>query len=141
MEKITIKTMIEKSDIPAKLIRSTINQLGGFESFKESARDITRHGIDGGFHGFIYYSDTMDFFKRNRKDILVILQNDVECFGSSGLLEFIKSFNCANDCTIDEIARAIYQGKGDCVEQVYNCLAWYAGETVCRLYDDLTQDD
>ena len=67
MKKITIKNMIENSEIPASLIRSTIKQFGGFESFRESAPDVSNHGIAGGFNGFIYYSDTCDFFKRNKE--------------------------------------------------------------------------
>ena len=137
MTHVTIKDMIEKSDIPAPLIRYTIRQFGGFETFKASAVDVVNHGISGGFHGFTYYTDTVAFFKRNRRHILTILENDAECLGQ-GLLEMVRGFRCLGpDYTIDEIARAIYQGKGAYVDQIYNCLTWYAVETVCRLYTDL----
>ena len=137
MKHVTIKDMTENSDIPAPLIRSTIRQFGGLESFRESAVDVVSHGISGGFHGFIYHADTAAFFKRNRKHILTILRNDAECFGQ-GLLEMVQGFRCLGpDYSLDEIARAIYSGKGDGVAQIYNCLCWYAGEAVCRLYTDL----
>lgn len=137
MKHVTIKDIIKKSDMPADLVRSTIRQFGGFEAFKESASDVVNHGICGGFHGFIYYTDTVAFFKRNREHILTILRNDAECF-DQGLLEMVQGFRClGSDYSLDEIARAIYAGKGDGVAQIYNCLSWYAGETVCRLYTDL----
>jgi hypothetical protein len=56
----TVKTTaqaISDSGIPAKLVRSVIWQLGG----KESLQDIANNSIDGGFHGFIYYSETIPF--------------------------------------------------------------------------------
>ena len=68
--KITTKQMIENSDIPASLIRATIKQFGGFESFKESAQDVASYGISGGFHGFIYHCDTCAFYAKQRKDIV-----------------------------------------------------------------------
>ena len=140
MKHVTVKAMIEKSDIPAPLIRSTIRQFGGFEAFKESAVDVVNHGISGGFHGFTYYTDTVAFFKRNRRHILTILENDAECFGQ-GLLEMIQGFRCLGQAySLDEIARAIYSGKGGEVAQIYNCLSWYAGETVCQLYYGITQE-
>ena len=142
MKNITINEMIKNSNIQASLIRSTIKQFGGFESFKESAQDVSNHGIDGGFHGFIYYTDTCAFFKRNRKEIMAMAEAMANDFGQ-GTLEMIAGFNCMKslDVTQDEIARAIYTGKGEVAEQIETCLAWYAGEGVSRLYVDLTEND
>ena len=140
MKKITIKGMIENSNIPAKLIRSAIRQFGGFESFKELASDVSNYGINGGFHGFIYYVDTVAFFKRNRHEIMAMAENYADDFGT-GVLEMIRGFNCMKGFEIDEIARVVYAGKGDCSEQIHNCLSWYAGEEVCRLYTDLMEQD
>lgn len=50
---VTLKKLVERSNIPESLIRAVVRQMGGWESFKESAPDICRGGIDGGFHGFI----------------------------------------------------------------------------------------
>jgi len=101
--------------------------------------DIARHGIDGGFHGFIYYVDTVAFFKRNKKAILAMADEYARDFGYSGALELFASFNCMNGFTQDEIARAIYAGKGACKEQIINCLAWFAGEEVSRAYYDICE--
>jgi hypothetical protein len=139
MKKITIKQMIENSNIPAKLIRSVIKQSGGFESFIESAQDIANHGIDGGFHGWIYYTDTCAFFKRNKSAILKLAED--QAF-EQGMLEMIQNFGDFrnNPISLDEVARAIYQGKGEMCEQIQNVMAWYAAEEVVRLYNDLTEE-
>jgi len=39
--------------------------------------------------------------------------------------------------SVDEVARAIYQGRGEMAEQILNVLAWYALEEVARAYCDL----
>ena len=67
--KITIQKMIDSSDIAPKLIRAVIAQSGGWESFKECARDLSRQA-DAGFHGWIYYTDTVKFTQRNKDNIL-----------------------------------------------------------------------
>lgn len=141
---ITIKKMIEQSNIPAKLIRSTIKQFGGFDAFRESAPDVANHGISGGFHGFIYYADTVPFFRRNRKEIIKMSTEQAkEVTDRGGMLEMVAGFNCMTslEVTPDEIARAIYTGKGECADQILNCLAWYAGEEVARLYCDLVNQE
>lgn len=143
MKKVTIKNMIENSEIPASLIRSAVKQFGGFESFRESAPDVSNHGIAGGFNGFIYYSDTCDFFKRNKEYIIDLAESQASAFGYKSLLEMVKDFNCIKnlDVSESEILQAVYQNKGDSVEQIQNCLAWYAGEEVCRLYNDLLEQE
>ena len=34
---------------------------------EEDYKQIAKHGIDGGFNGFIYYKDTVKFFNENEK--------------------------------------------------------------------------
>ena len=127
--------LIDSTNIPESLVRAVVRQMGGWESFKESAPDITRHGIDGGFHGFIYYRDTEPFAKRNRKAILEMASEQAKQFGS-GLVEMIMGFGCFKHSkpTESEIVEAL-AGRGT-ETQVPNALAWYAGEEVARAYCD-----
>ena len=75
MKTLSLKQLIEKSGhIDPKLIRAVVNQFGGWESFKESAEDVTNHGIDGGYGGFVYYNETCAFFKRNRGAIMELAE-------------------------------------------------------------------
>ena len=131
---------MNKSDFCKDALNAAVvRQLGGWTSFKESAGDITDHGIDGGFHGFIYYMDTVPFGKRNREAIKRALKEDAESMGEP-LLKMVASFRCLDDqCQEEEIAECLY-GSGcadeNAATQIYNALAWYAGETVARRYVD-----
>ena len=39
----SLVNLIDSTNIPESLVRSVVRQMGGWESFKESAPDITRH--------------------------------------------------------------------------------------------------
>lgn len=137
----TIKNLIENSNLPAALIRAVVRQSGGWESFCEMAPDITNHGIDGGFHGWIYYNETMAFTRKNKAAILEALKNLADDLGE-GMLEMVRGFGVFKndkDITVDNIARAIYQGKGDYSTQVLNVLAWFAAEETARAYCDMIE--
>ena len=136
-KKPSLTNLIESTNIPESLVRAVVRQMGGWESFKESALDITRHGIDGGFHGFIYYSETIPFTKRNRKAILQMAAEQADDLGM-GLVEMVKCFNCLKGATETEIVWGL-AGVTD-ETQVPNGLAWYAGEEVARAYCDMTEE-
>lgn len=132
--------LIESSSIPAKLIRAVVRQSGGWKSFKKSAPDIARHGIDGGFHGFIYTNETNAFAKRNRAAIQAMAAQQADDFGTS-ITEMIQNFGCfrRNKPTDAEIGMALYAGKDNGAE-ILNALAWYAGEEVARAFLDLAEN-
>ena len=132
-----LSTFKAQTHINPALVDAVVNQLGGKESFKESAPDITSHGIDGGFHGFIYYTDTIKFAKDNIKPIISLCEELAGELGGSGALELIAGFNCLNgDYSQTEIAEAIYGESED--TQVLNALAWFAAEEVARSYTDMS---
>ena len=128
---------IKQSHIPAELIRAVVRQSRGWGQFQEIAADVTNHGASGGFGGWIYYTETNAFTKRNKKAILAYAAEQAKEFGQ-GLLETIAGFNVfkRDPVSVDEVARAIYQGRGDMAEQILNVLAWYALEEVARAYVD-----
>ena len=138
-KKPSLASLIDSTNIPETLVRAVVRQMGGWESFKESAPDICRGGIDGGFHGFIYYSETEPFAKRNRKAILEMASAQAKEFGV-GLVEMIQGFGCFRHSkpTESEIVEAL-AGRGT-ETQVPNALAWYAGEEVARAYCDMTEE-
>jgi len=138
----TLSTFCDKSHLDASLIRAVVRQFGGWESFRESASDVCRGGIDGGFHGFIYYADTHKFAKRNREAIAEMARQQADDFGT-GVVEMIRGFGCFRNGTKPtdtEIGTALYAGKDDGAG-VLNALAWYAGEEVCRSYCDLSGEN
>lgn len=126
----------EHCNAPDTIARAVIRQLGGWASFQESAPDITRHGVDGGFSGFIYYRDTVAFTKRNMPALREMVQDMAREFGQ-GVGEFLASFGCLRGSyNADECAQAFYSGKGEAAEAVYNALAWFAAEEVARAFDN-----
>lgn len=141
MKKVTIALMINRSSIPASLIRAVVRQSGGLESFAAMAPDIANHGIDGGFSGWIYYTETVKFWKNNRKLLLEMAAEQASDMGV-GMLEMIQGFGVfRNDpISVDDLARALYQGKGDDAQVIGNVMAWYAAEEVARLYNDLREE-
>jgi len=132
-QKPSLANLIDSTNIPASLVRAVVRQMGGWESFKQSAPDITRHGISGGFYGFIYHNETLRFAYAHRKVILEMASQQSKELGL-GLVEMIKSFRCMNGATEAEIVEGL-AGNTDRT-QVPNGLAWYAGEEVARAYCD-----
>lgn len=138
----TIKQFCEQSNIPAKLIRSVIRQMGGWDSFKESAQDVTNYGISGGFHGFCYYNETTSFVKRNKAAIMELCREQAREYGMSGSVsEFVAGFNCFKGYLIGEIESGLYYANSEYKTFVYNALAWFAAEEVCRAYCDILEND
>jgi hypothetical protein len=138
--------------IDAGLIRAVIRQMGGFESFKESAPDICAHGIDGGFNGFIYHVDTVAFYGRNRAAINAMAASMASELGEGGAIELIGSFNCLSsrsqkpgsyarvpDYTADEVGATMYGAKARMDTQIANALAWFAAEEIARAYCDVIE--
>ena len=141
--KITLKKLIKSSSIPASLIRAVIRQMGGWETFTNYAPDITRYGINGGFNGFICYTDTLPFAKRNRAHIAKLAQEQADDFGTPAL-EMVRSFNCFRQSPPDfaSISTALYGGRSqEDTDTVLNALAWYAAEEVARAYCDLADSE
>ena len=138
-EKLSLEKLIECTNIPRSLVLGVVQKMGGWESFKESAPDITRHGISGGFHGFTYYTDTLRFAHAHRKVILEMASQQSKEIGV-GLIEMIEGFGCFKDCKPTQLE--IIEGlAGESNEkQVPNALAWYAGEVVARAYCDLAEE-
>jgi hypothetical protein len=138
--KITLTKLITETNIPKSLVRAVVRQFGGWNSFVESAPDVCRGGIGGGFHGFIYTRETEAFAKRNIAAIQKMAQVQAQDSGTS-VTEMIQGFGCFRQDekpTDSEIGIALYAGKDDGAG-VLNALAWYAGEEVCREYERLTE--
>lgn len=142
MKNVTIAKMIANSNIDARVIRGVIRQFGGFDSFKESARDIARYGAASGWAGFTYHRDTVPFGKRHKAALLDRCKEFAQdCYGADAtVFQVIAGFGCVS-LTAEEVAEAIYNPRSDNQTEVFNALAWYALEEVARLYDDLSEEN
>jgi hypothetical protein len=130
------QTIAANSNIDATLINAVVRQIGGAVSFKSCAQDIANHGIDGGFHGFIYHSETVPFSRRYRTQILAMAKTMADDLGESSEFELIAGFNCLRDLKLDagQVAAAIFERHTEYHIEIMNALAWFAGEEVARAY-------
>jgi hypothetical protein len=156
----TIKAVCEARGISEKLARSVLRQLGGGEAARDSLRDVARGGADAGFCGFTYYSDTVDFFRRNRAEVVALVERMASDLGE-GVVDMVAGFQCLggrdmkrehcgaldgraaahNRAVVAEftpsVSRCLYGGRlTDEDTEVANALAWFALEEVARAFDD-----
>lgn len=105
--------------------------------------DVTKHGADTGWSGFTYYSDTIEFTRKNRESISELIRDFAAEIGQNAV-EFIMSFRCLNRSSQEEVeaaGRFVY-GAPYCESEkcdsdtVYNALAWFALEEVARQLTD-----
>lgn len=131
-----LSDFVKQSTVPSKLIRAVVRQVGCWEDFQQIAKDVVTHGANCGYKGLTYYDDTVAFTKRNKRAILELAADQDSEIESVGLVKFVAGFGCIDE-TLDDVARALYAGRGDAFQEVYNALAWYVLEEVCRSYVDL----
>ena len=131
-----LKSFIEKSNLPEDLVRQVVRQIGGWDSFKEQARDVSMYGAAAGFAGFLYYTDTCRFYAVNRDAILEAVRDMCDGLGEEPI-QFVRSFNCLKGATESEVGLTLYGSKKQHDTQVANALAWFALEEVARSFDDL----
>ena len=144
-QKPKMSNFLKSANINPKLASAVIRQFGGWEDFQGCANDVANHGIDGGFCGFIYYDDTVSFTKKHKKLIIENIKQLADDVGES-FTKVIADFNCLKNSGItdDDVITALMSPRScdDFVlQQVYNALAWYAGETVAREYVDYLEND
>lgn len=139
-QKIKMSDFLKAANINPKLAGAVIRQFGGWGTFQEKAADVANHGIDGGFCGFIYYDETNAFTKKHKKLIIENIQEFADEIGES-FAKVIANFNCLKNSGITEndVMTALKSPRScdeDVLLQVYNALAWYAGETLAHEYAD-----
>jgi hypothetical protein len=135
----TLKAFIQTTNLSAHLVRAVVRQVGGWESFKESASDIANHGADAGWVGFTYYSDTIKFTKRHKQELLCMANVQAQELGESSGFTLIAGFQCLKSYSADEVFDALINPRSDARTAVFNALAWYALEEVARSYVDCVE--
>lgn len=134
----TLKQFVNESHLPEDLIHAVVKQSDSWDDFKEIAEDVANHGVDAGFSGFIYYTETVKFYTDNREIITKHATEEAEQLGYGSAVKMVKSFNCLNsDYSEDEIGMTLYGSSDDMDSHIANALAWYALEEVSRNYSDL----
>lgn len=127
------KVITDRSEFKS-LINAVISNIG-----IDSVQDVNSHGIDGGFSGFVYYTDTVPFAYKHRKAILRLLDEDADNFGQE-VVEMVNGFGTFRGKGMDADEKKDlyrYLSGTKCKEvTIPNLMAWYAAETVCRWFED-----
>lgn len=112
-----------------RLINAVIRKLGG----RESLKDVSNHGASAGWSGFIYYSDTVRFYKNNRLEIVELVRDAAQELGID-LVTLVAGFSCLDDNTEtrESIARCLYGRMSRDDYTVANALSWFALEEVAN---------
>ena len=128
-------TFCEGHGLKPRLVRAVIRQHGrGWAGWQESAPNMARYGISGGFDGFFYYRETTEFARRNRRLIADYADSMAADFGESAT-KMVQGFGCLGAGYSEaEIGRCLY-GRGD-NEQILNALAWFAAETCAHEFEN-----
>lgn len=129
------KTQVLQNNSDYKtLINAVYSRIG-----KESIMDVVNHGIDVGFNGFIYYSDTHAFAMRYRKIIVKMLEEIAESLGED-VVAMVGSFGVFRNSKMDNDDKKDlykYLGGAKCEQStITNLMAWFAAEEVCRMFDN-----
>jgi hypothetical protein len=121
---------------------------GGLESLKilsANLADCAKHGADGGFPGFIYYSDTLTFFRRNRQDIVNNLELTAGEMGEDiiSMVQHFGVFRYETPPTAADIGKALW-GTGalkDDLTSLYNVFAWFCLEEISHVWYRYLEDN
>lgn len=137
----TVTECCKQNPAHAKLIRAVIKQFGGMNSdTQQMMQDVLEHGIDGGFHGFIYYSDTVKFAQKNQKAIVALLEEQAEQLGEGDVISMVNCFKPFRKSGMDadnkkDLYLFLAGQAGRCSgTTIPNVLAWFAAESVCRMF-------
>jgi len=135
----TINNVIKALGYPLNGSGVSFNELSAnFESCAE-------HGADGGFSGFIYYDETIAFFKANREDIVRHMEQTASECGED-IISFIQNFGVfrrSDKPATSEVGRALWdrQKTHPDLTSLYNVFAWYSLEEVSRTWYRYLEDN
>lgn len=130
----TKKQVLQENPDKKTLINAVISRVG-----MESVKDINNHGINGGFNGFIYYTETHAFAMRHRKEIVEWLEEMADSLGED-VVAMVSHFGVFRNSAMDnEDKKELYRylGGSRCEQStITNVMAWFAAEEVCRLFEE-----
>ena len=145
MKDLKLKDFVNYSGINAKLINAVKNQSGlNWDDFKDYLQNVSGCpcGAAGGFSGFVWYSETSSFWRKNRKLITELMQEQADSLGENPL-SMVLGFNCfkGGSFSQEEIGRALFGNYNEDYMQIYNAFAWFALEEVAYRFSDFKYEN
>lgn len=136
MKNLKLSTVIENTNIDASLVRGVVAWHGGWEEFKNIAEDISNHGANTGI-SFIWYTDSVKFFRNHAPAIKSWLKSlATDCYDVESVGSMMSKWDLISQYSVDEINQALYTGKGDAVDQVFDVAVKAVTEELARVVVD-----
>jgi len=137
--------IIQNSGFSSFTVRSVISSLGyklngtkeDFFELSGILSDCSKHGADCGFSGFIYYSDTIKFYRKHRQDIILHMENLAVELGLDiiSLIQGFGIFRNSQKPTASEISKALWENRyREEHHTLYNVFAWYTLEEIAHTW-------
>ena len=126
----------------AKIARLVIKQMGGVSPDSLRELNSVRDASDG-YTGFIWYTDTVAFWRRTRRVAIPYMEEEADGIGESSVLSMCKNFNYVKSHNISEseIAKSLYGRMCDAGNDVNNLMAWYCLESVAFRFNDFIYEN
>jgi len=141
------KYLSKHSGFSSLTVRSVISSLGYnlhgnnkvfFHELSGNFSDCSKHGADSGFSGFIYYSDTNQFYKKHRQDIVSHMENSAAELGTD-IISMVQNFGVfrrSEKPTASEIGKALWDSRNRSeLTILYNVFAWYTLEEISHTWN------
>jgi hypothetical protein len=134
------------SSFPERTVNNVIEALGyplkgkgdAFKGLSAEFVNCAEYGADIGISGFIYYSETIAFFKKNRATIASHMERTAAEFGTDifSMVQGFGVFRNSGKPTPSEVGKALWDSGQSYPElnSLYNVFAWYALEEVSRTW-------
>jgi hypothetical protein len=138
---------------PEKLVNNVIEALGyplkgSGDILKDLSAELVNcaeNGADIGISGFIYYSETVSFFTKNRTSIVNHIEHTAEELGMDifSMVQGFGVFRNSEKPTPTEIGKALWDKSHTYPDltSLYNVFAWYALEEVSRTWYRYLEDN
>ena len=138
--------LVRHSNFKERTINNIIRALGfplrgsgvTFSELSTQFENCAEYGANIGISGFIYYSDTLAFFRKHRCDIVSYMEQSAAEMGTDiiSMVQGFGVFRNSDKPEVSEVGKALWDSSQYWPElsSLYNVFAWYALEEVSRTW-------
>ena len=103
-----------------------VRQLGGVNlDTLRTLRDVSNSpcGAAAGFSGFVYYTDTTAFWRKNRPKITALMNYEAEEFGDGSTFDMVRRFKSLEGFTAEQVAAPAVSLRKACARLIVAALS------------------
>ena len=138
----TLANVLRDNSDNSAIINAVVNQLGvgKGEDLRQQMDNVIHGGAACGIPGFTSYFDTFNFAKKNRGNIVKLLNESADQLGED-VVKMVSNFGVFRHSQMDGEDKQdlyCYIGGGKITESntITNVMAWFALEEVARMFED-----